>query len=70
MIKLKSCPFCGNEVNDYTVKFSGTICDRLEIECTCGVRITIERDPIFYAGNERYVSMDALAKWNRRATDQ
>lgn len=68
-MKLRECPFCGNEIEHYNIGYKGDIAIQLEATCDyCHAEINIE-PPIFYMGSDCKTSDDAIAIWNRRANE-
>lgn len=66
--KLKPCPFCGKEVEHYTIAYQGPKASELEVvceECHAHIRIII---PEWYFRNDTLsiLDLDAVERWNRR----
>ena len=66
MGKLKGCPFCGKDIESYTISYEGPVATGLEATCNfCHARFYIE--PLKYYMNGRGNSnMDAIDIWNMR----
>lgn len=67
-IELKSCPFCGKEIDKYSVDVSAYGVERLQISCCMNFDIT--SDALFFANEPLKLGPDAEEKWNRRAGGQ
>lgn len=69
MADLKPCPFCGKEIEWYSVEMNKYGIDRLQIDCC--VSFDIRSDHVMYTDDDRFVrdGLDAIEKWNRRVND-
>lgn len=65
MIELKPCPFCGREIEDYSIKIEKGMTDELNISCFCGADFCI-RGTKTYGDNKRIYITSAIDVWNRR----
>lgn len=69
--KLKSCPFCGKEVEHYTIVYKGPTASELEVACEgCNAQICINV-PQYYSDDRLYIfGSDAVERWNNRITQK
>lgn len=70
--KLKPCPFCGKEVEHYTIGYQGPYASELEVACEgCNAHICINIPERYYSNNVLYVfGLDAVERWNSRITQK
>lgn len=71
-IELKPCPFCGREVEHYSIRYTGPWADVAEIRCdNCGADFHIETAEYVYGNRARArMPKDAIGIWNSRAEDK
>ena len=69
MIELKPCPFCGKEIKRCSIGTANGYVYELKISCCMEFDIT--SDELLFADSEPFkVGLDAIEKWNRRASDE
>lgn len=69
-LELKPCPFCGKEIDQYSVEVNTYGIKRLQISCCMNFDITSDEVLETFFGNEVIAGFDAEEKWNRRVGEQ
>jgi len=65
---LKPCPFCGRDANIASMDFDGVGVLRIDVDCSCGVSVSIRSDDRLsdWQGRRYQLGKDAIEKWNTR----
>lgn len=65
---LESCPFCGGEIEHYTVGYTGPKADTLSVQCDkCHMYLQIDIEHFRYSSSSTEdLSMDAIDIFNSR----
>ena len=65
---LKGCPFCGGEIEHYSIGYTGPKADSLSVQCDkCHLYLQIDLEHIRYSSTED-LSMDAIDIFNCRSS--
>ena len=66
---LKPCPFCGRDAEIINMDFDGSGVLRIEVNCRCGVSVSIDSDNCVsdWRGHRYQLGKNAIEKWNARA---